>query len=666
MIRLTSLSREIIMARVNSKLRIAFVNMPFADWYRPSLALSQLTSMLHRDLGDEVTADVFYVNQDMATFLGAPTYESLCGRGGGHHTNTGLGDWIFRQIAFPDTPDNSHEYFQRFYPGISSAAFRDQALDVRSQLLQFCEKVIERYRLADADIVGFSSMFSQNVPSMALARLIKERNPGVLTVIGGANCEAPMGAVIAELVPAMDFVFSGPALETFPAFVRCVLDGKPQAADAIPGIVSRRNCREPDFREALGRDHNINDLCLPDFDSFTRALDEHEELERTGTVKPVLPFEMSRGCWWGEKSHCTFCGLNGNGMAYRAMSPELAIEQFDWLFGFADRYPGLVCTDNVMPRNYPTQVFEKLDPPPGVSIFYEVKLPLSRQNMKRLVAAGVTIVQPGVEALATSTLKLMAKGTTSFINLQFLKNCADVGITPEWNLLIGFPREDPAVYEDYIRNIPQLTHLYPPNGVFMVRFDRFSPYFDQREEYGLDLHPMDNYALTYPFSPEALSELAYFFADHAMAPYTLNAVRRLGQLTKLVDDWKAAWTEAEQPSELRLEGSETTGWRIRDSRSGKPVIHQADGPMSSLIRTLSSPGQEEQIATGWAGGPDDLASRLGWLREHAMLFEENGKMLSLVLSGDDEDGPEDMGISPGQHRVLLPVEAGVRYRKVAK
>jgi len=643
------------MAKAEKKLRIAFVNMPFADWHRPSLALGQLASMIRRDFGDEVTVDIFYVNQDIATFLGTANYESISGSGSGHHVNTGLGDWLFRQIAFPETTDNSNEYFQRFYPGKAWMPLREQILNVRSRLLQFCEKLIDRYHLADADIVGFSSMFAQNVPSIALARLVKERNPRALTVIGGANCEAPMGAVLAEFVPALDFVFSGPALETFPSFLRCVLDGETEAADAIPGIVSRRNCREPDARDALGRDHNINDMCLPDYDSFTRALDEHEELERSGAAKPVLPFETSRGCWWGQQSHCTFCGLNGQGMAYRAMSPELAIEQFTWLFGYTDRYQGLTCTDNVMPRNYPAKVFEKLEPPPGVSIFYEVKLPLSRRDMKRLVAAGVTIVQPGIEALATSTLKLMAKGTTAFQNLQFLKNCAELGITPSWNLLIGFPGEDPAVYEAYARNIPHLTHLYPPSGVLMIRFDRFSPYFDRRDEYGLDLHPMDNYALTYPFRPEALSQLAYFFADHKLAPYTLNAVQWHGQLSNLVDEWIAVWQQDAKPYELRLEGSETAGWCIRDTRSGKSVVHQADGPMSILIRTLSSPGQEEQMAAGWAGGPDDLTRRIGWLREHGMLFEENGKMLSLVLSGD-EDGPESIDIGAGLHR-LLPLEA---------
>jgi ribosomal peptide maturation radical SAM protein 1 len=641
------------MAGAETKLRIAFVNMPFADWHRPSFALSQLTSLIHRDFGGEVSADVYYVNQDMATFLGPENYEAMTGMA--HHVNTGLGDWLFRQIAFPETPDNFDEYFQRFYPGRAWAPHREQILAIRPGLLSFCEDLIDRYRLADADIIGFSSMFAQNVPSMALARLIKDRNPNALTVIGGANCEAPMGAVIAELVPAIDFIFSGPALETFPAFVRCVLDGDPQAADAIGGVVSKRNCREPGARDALGREHNIDDVCLPDYGSFTQALDEHAELESSGTASPVLPFETSRGCWWGERSHCTFCGLNGQNMGYRAMSPELAVEQFGWLFGFAGRYRALTCTDNVMPRHYPAKVFEQLETPPGVSIFYEVKLPLSRRDLKRMVAAGVTVVQPGIEALATSTLKLMAKGTTAFHNLQFLKNCIDLGITPSWNLLIGFPGEEVAVYEHYAANLSRLTHLPPPSGVFMIRFDRYSPYYDRRQEYGLDLHPMDNYALTYPFGSAALRQLAYFFADHNMAPFTLNAVQWHARLSKLVEDWKAAWPEPGPRHELRLEGSDAAGWRIRDTRSGRPVLHQADGITSALIRRLASPGQQAQIAAGWAGDPGVFESRLGWLRDQRMLFEEDGKMLSLVLSGDDEE-LEEKAITPGHHQ-LIPVEA---------
>jgi len=38
-----------------------------------------------------------------------------------------------------------------------------------------------------------------------------------------------------------------------------------------------------------------------------------------------LPYEGSRGCWWGEKHHCTFCGINGQGMEFRARSADRVI-----------------------------------------------------------------------------------------------------------------------------------------------------------------------------------------------------------------------------------------------------------------------------------------------------------------------------------------------------
>src|SRR6202012_3960290 len=34
-------------------------------------------------------------------------------------------------------------------------------------------------------------------------------------------------------------------------------------------------------------------------------------------VEPKLVLEGARGCWWGEKHQCTFCGLNGSSIAFR-------------------------------------------------------------------------------------------------------------------------------------------------------------------------------------------------------------------------------------------------------------------------------------------------------------------------------------------------------------
>ncbi len=639
-------------------IRLALVNMPFADWNRPSFALSQLSGLLAQEFGDEVVTDVHYLNQDFAEYFGVRTYEAIAVRH--DHVDTGVGDWMFRQVAFPDAPDNAEQYFHRFYRGEQWAGFRRDVLRLRAGLAEFCEELVDRYRLDTADVVGFSSMFAQHVPSIAGARVVKRRAPGVLTALGGANCEAPMGAVIAQHVPCVDYVFSGPALKTFPRFVRNVLAGRPEDSDKIPGIVSRRNCALAQPREAIGADRDINDVVLPDYGSFLGALREHPVLGETGTSSPMLFFETSRGCWWGQRSHCTFCGLNGQSMAYRSMDAELAVDQFNWLFGFAPEYTALFCTDNIMPRSYTKEVFPRLDPPAGTSIYYEVKLPLSRHDMATMSAAGVTAVQPGIEALATSTLKLMGKGTTAFHNIQFLKNCQEFGIRPDWNLLIGFPREDEEVYRRYAREIPKLTHLMPPTGVHMVRFDRFSPYFKRRDEFELDLHPMDFYALTYPFDDAALHQLAYFFADHNLAPYMVNSLEWHGKLREVVDAWRAAWpTDGLPRHELRMARTDAGGLVIRDSRPGTPLRHEIDEPMAELLRRLGSPTKVSQLADEWTGGAADLESRIDWLDGHDMLFEEGGRTLSLVvIDGEDPAPPEEERKPEPGNRMLLPLLPG--------
>ncbi|WP_246090333.1 RiPP maturation radical SAM C-methyltransferase [Nonomuraea deserti] len=634
--------------------------MPFADWNRPSFALSQLAESLRCEFGSAIEVSVHYLNQDFAEYFGAKLYEQISLNH--DHVDTGLGDWLFRDLAFPGQQDNADDYFSRFYRGEGWREFRENILARRDGLGTLCATLVDEHGLAEADVVGFSSMFTQNVPSMAAARLVKDRNPAALTLLGGANCESPMGAVIAEQVPVIDYVFSGPALQTLPKLVENVLAGRPEANSQIPGILTRANCKEPRFRRAIGGNRDINDVIVPDFSAFFDALDTHPEVRENGEASPMLFFETSRGCWWGERSHCTFCGLNGQSMAYRSMDAGLAIEQFQRLFTFAPRFPLLFCTDNVMPRHYPREVFDHLETPPGVSIYYEVKLPLSRDDLRRMARAGVNMVQPGIEALSSSTLKLMGKGTTSFHNLQFLKHCREFDIFPDWNLLIGFPGEDPEVFPHYAKHMPNLSHLPPPHGVYMVRFDRFSPYFNRRDEFGLDLWPVDYYPLIYPFDQESLFDLAYFFSDQSLGKYAIEAVSWHDRLRELVAGWQREWSGTAGPvGELRLDGDPAGGWWIEDSRRREsPARHQVDEDMVRLLRRLASPTKPGRLASEWPTGPADLTRRLRWLESHRMVFEEGGKTLSLVIGALDdqpEATPGDPGGPETGGRTLLPVIA---------
>src|SRR4051812_13391790 len=421
-------------------LDVALVNAPFASLRLPSLALTQIKSVLDDSMPQSVSSELLYLNHDFAACVGADLYQHIAVDMEAPYN--GFGDWFFRQAAFPRLPDNTDTYFQRYFPHRTqqNQTFKEKVQDIRRRLPGLLDELITRYALDRRDVVGFTSMFSQNVACFALARLIKERNPDVVIVLGGANCETPMGEEIVKNVAAVDYVFSGGALKSFPAFLQACVDGDAAARERIRGVFSKVNCRNllAPAAGAIGDEMPLDTEIPLDYDPFLESLDQH--FPGAG-IEPILLFETSRGCWWGQKAHCTFCGLNGQSMNYRAMSPVLARSLITSLFRYAPKVSRLQCVDNIMPKEYPKEVFAHLDTPPHMKIFYEVKADLSHEDMAVLSAARVKEVQPGIESLATSTLKLMKKGTTVFQNLRFLNTCLTYDIFPCWSLLVGFPGE---------------------------------------------------------------------------------------------------------------------------------------------------------------------------------------------------------------------------------
>jgi ribosomal peptide maturation radical SAM protein 1 len=617
--------------------RIALVNMPFAAADFPSIALTQLKAAVTGELPGEVESEVVYPNLDFANYLGPQLYELISNT---VQANTsGLGDWFFSRDAFPDKPDDPEAYLVRHFSEHRAQleALRRQLVDKRQAVGQLLEALIDRYGLDRCDLVGFTSMFCQNVGSFALARRLKARRPDLTIVIGGANCEAPMGSVIAERVPWVDFVFSGPALRTFPALVRHLLRGEVEECHRLTGVLSRQKlaARGGERGREIGEELDISVDVPLDYDDYFAAFDEKVAAHRH--FHPKLPFETSRGCWWGERSHCTFCGLNGATMKYRAMPPEQAIALLHDLFArYGDRCAEFQSVDNILPREYLTEVLPYLETPPNVSLFYEIKADLKEHEMAALARARVTRIQPGIEAMASSTLKLMRKGITSFQNLRFLKHCQRYGIQTFWNLLVGFPNEPEEVYRKYCDDLPLLTHLEPPAGAFPVRFDRFSPYHTRAREYGLELRPCDFYEMIYPFPKADFDDMAYYFVDRDyQAPYLTNTARWLGKLRERIGQWQARWEQRDGKLKPELAVRERSGVPfVYDSRTGAAVEHPVSPLGWRILDVLETHLRVPRVAEKLGAPEPEVAAEVAELRRRGLLFEEDGMYISLVMPPD--------------------------------
>jgi len=306
-------------------------------------------------------------------------------------------------------------------------------------------------------------------------------------------------------------VVSGEGDLVFPELVRRAREGA--SFEGLPGVFTPANAAAAlatGARATAPMVQDMDSLPIPDFSDY------FEDFARSRYAKdwqPGLFFESSRGCWWGERMHCTFCGLNGGTMSYRSKSAARAIAE---LAALTERHPGcdVQVTDNILDLAYfkdfvPLLGQRKL----GVDLFYETKANLRKDQIRLLKQAGITQVQPGIESLIDDVLKLMRKGVGALHNIQLLKWCKEIGVAPHWNVLWGFPGEPPEQYERLAGVVPWLRHLPSPGSFGPIRLDRFSPNFFDAERLGFkDVRPLVPYRHVYPFPEDVLRNLAYYFS----------------------------------------------------------------------------------------------------------------------------------------------------------
>lgn len=476
-------------------MRVLLVNMPWISLGRPAIGVSLLKASLQAE-GHECR--VAYGNLLLAGRVGREDYELVCE---GLSAAFFAGDWLFAQHLFGPQLDLD-TYVATLHHYLDGDQRLARVLRLRAEVGPFLEACLERFGVAGYDLVGFSTTFEQNLASLALARLIKQRHPDKTVVFGGANCEGVMGRELHRSFPWIDYVVSGEADQAFPELVRCLARG--QRAPIVPGVVGRGGAAPPALPIA-----DLDALPVPDYDDYFEALGQ---LPFAAELRPALLIESARGCWWGARSHCTFCGLNGATMAFRSKSAPRVLAELE---GQQRRYGvnRFLAVDNILPYDYFKTLLPALkERRLGVSLFYEVKSNLKREQVALLRDAGVLALQPGVESLSTPVLKLMRKGVSGLQNVQLLKLCREYGIEIAWNLLYGFPGERPEHYDEMAATLEAVYHLKPPGTAAVIRLDRFSPNFDHAAEFGLaDVRPFALYQHLYPLPPERVANLAYFF-----------------------------------------------------------------------------------------------------------------------------------------------------------
>lgn len=513
--------------------------MPLATPEFPGLGPTLIRSILERD---GIACDILYGSLVFSRIAqGDPWVEHQL-------TKLAASEIIFSPYYFDTTPgaaaDYLHEYLRRLsgQPELLSKERVRRLVDMAGRCLDEIDAAVpwERY-----DIVGFSTMMQQTVASLALARRVKEHHPDIHVVFGGANAASPMGEELLRSFPEIDIVVDGEADAIVTPLVRALRD-RPGQQPPVPAVLYR------DAGGAVRRTapaqplRALDDLPVPDYAPFFAQMSANG----INHVQPYLQIETSRGCWWGQKHHCTFCGIDDLVLQYRSKSSQRVLDE---ILTLSERhaYVDFFAVDSIIPIDFVRTLLPQIGllrahGELDLSFFFESKSNLTRAQMQTFRFGGVNSIQPGIESFSDHVLELMDKGATGARQVQCLKLMAESNVIANWNLIYKNPLETADDYRHQIAAIPFLHHLPPLHGEGLTQMllNRYAPYHSAPERFGItNIRPLEWYPHVFAREGLDLDALAFYFEyDHpTLEDAELADLHR--ELGAAIERWRASWRE---------------------------------------------------------------------------------------------------------------------------
>lgn len=619
---------------------VCLVMPPFADDIFPSLALGLLSACLSRE---GISCRVDYAATHFLRLAGGEISLCLVAL-----YPTFAAEAVFAPLAGFEPRLGLRELAREVE---SSMGEKYRAGDVLRKLEEarriaevWLEETCERILADEPRFVGISSMYLQRNASLAILRRLKEIRPEIVTALGGANCMGSAGGAMLSRFPFVDYVFFGEADEIFADVVRGALSGKPFS---LPyGVLKQGDPLPRDGTFPHRLTEHLDDLPFPDYDDFfasrkyalDTALYDYTLLLGESKENVLLAMEGSRGCWWGEKHPCTFCGLNGKMKRHRAKSPERIAEEMNDLFRRYGKH-GVCFTDSILSREAQKRLPELMEQFPETAggngkprLFCEIKSNLTEEEVRNLAAIGFVSLQPGIESLSDHVLELMNKGNTAIRHIALLKYARKYHVAITWNLLHGFPGEEIADYEELLRILPLLSHLYPPNGLHPLIYHKNSVYATRPEAYGLELTPAQWYAFFAPDDEEYIADIAYNYEDRKEAERKAPLRPVYDKVSRLVKRWRllAFGDGLADRLEMRDKGEAIEIMDLREcalrpshllTGLAGEIYRRCGAPISRRKLLASLPGQAEQ----------DIEDCLKSLLEKKILIEIHEEYLALAV-----------------------------------
>jgi len=613
---------------------VLLLSLPWTTLTEPSLGLATLHAILDKK---GIPCKVWHLNLFMLQFLRADTYNAI--------SNVfSLNDFLFSGVIDPILSNRQERWLRQKTKQLLGSRLIDAQLyggleGVVSQLLRLRHEVIPAWLSSTTDViaqsnatlVGFTCMFDQTIASIALAKLVKQRSPEKLIALGGYAVRTPTAEAIIHSFPWIDAVCDGEGDRVIESLA--LASTGQLALDDVPGIISRSDSNQVK-RSSAPPPTFLNSLPTPNFDDFFKDVKTLSEVYSVDVEPKHLPLENSRGCWWGAKHHCVFCGIKQEDLEFRSRDASKVLDAMRVLnqtYGIRSyRF-----SDYILPyQYYKTLLPELAMQGRPYRIVSELKANIDAEKFRLLANAGFEEVQPGIESLNSTVLRKISKGVSGIQNVYTLVLGKRYGIYIHYNLLYGFPSDEEAEYEMLVHLLGKLKHLDPPATRVPVQVTRYAPLQTDPQSFGIEIpHYEPSYELI--FSEDYLRKTEFNLDDYCYYfDRTFENSRQLKWLYERIDELVDTWKAEQLQRDIYLKYTHMgNGVEIRDSRSLPEKRIYLDEPAAQILLAC-----EEQTSlkalfsrTNMNFGAEKIQEILFYLEEEGLIFREEDGIVSLVL-----------------------------------
>lgn len=424
---------------------VLLVAMPFAGVTIPSIQLAVLESYCTER---NIPIETRHLYLKAAELYGLQNYQALINPPNDSYT----AQMAFSRYVFPEHWEKNKDRFREFYNDSPqhSETSRVSFEDYIQRTDTVYHWILDNVNWRSFDLIGFTLNYGQLLPSLAIAKKIKELAPEKKIIFGGSRTVDTLGINVLRAFEYVDFIVSGDGEDAL-----AHLASDYENHQSIPRLMYRKGNEV--FWNESETVVDLDTLPVPSYDQFYKDLrSTTPEIQQYYQYYGQLPVEISRGCWWNR---CTFCNLNIQQSCYREKNITRILQEIRWL---SERYHMMdfQLIGNTLPKTQHRALFTEIRAlGRDYSFFVEARAgQLTSDDYRLMKEAGFTHIQTGIESFSAHYLRTMNKGTRVIHNIAALKFCKENGIRNIYNLLIRYPNEEPLDFEE----TQKVAHLVQP------------------------------------------------------------------------------------------------------------------------------------------------------------------------------------------------------------